>query len=64
MDNYYSILGVDENASNDVIKKAFRKLSMKHHPDRGGNADTFKNIAEANELIKSFLLFLITKALL
>ena len=51
MDNYYSILGVDENASNDVIKKAFRKLSMKHHPDRGGQKDVFQKINEAYQVL-------------
>ena len=51
MDNYYSILGVDENASNDVIKKAFRKLSMKHHPDRGGQKDIFQKINEAYQAL-------------
>ena len=33
--DYYKVLGVDPNSSQDVIKKAFRKLSLKHHPDRG-----------------------------
>ena len=51
MDNYYSILGVDENASSDVIKKAFRKLSMKHHPDRGGKKIIFQKINEAYQTL-------------
>ena len=51
MDNYYSILGVDENASNDAIRKAFRKLSMKHHPDRGGKKDIFQKINEAYQVL-------------
>ena len=42
--NYYKVLGVDENASQDEIKKAFRKMSLKHHPDRGGDAEQFKKI--------------------
>jgi DnaJ-class molecular chaperone len=32
--NYYDILGVSESATTDEIKKAFRKLAIKHHPDR------------------------------
>jgi len=51
MDNYYSILGVDENASSDDIKKAFRKLSMKHHPDRGGKKDVFQKINTAYQAL-------------
>jgi len=47
MEDYYKCLGVSENASQDVIKKAFRKLSLKHHPDRGGNKSTFQKINEA-----------------
>lgn len=45
--DYYSILGVNRNANQDEIKKAFRKLSMKYHPDRGGNEEKFKQINEA-----------------
>ena len=34
---YYELLGVTKEASLDDIKKAFRKLALKHHPDRGGD---------------------------
>jgi molecular chaperone DnaJ len=45
--DYYEILGVKKDASQDEIKKAFRKAAHSHHPDKqGGNADKFK---EANE---------------
>lgn len=45
--DYYKTLGVDKNASQDEIKKAFRKLAHEHHPDKkGGNSEKFK---EANE---------------
>lgn len=45
--NYYDILGVDKKASADEVKKAFRKLAQKHHPDKGGDEATFKEITEA-----------------
>lgn len=45
--DYYKILGVDKGASQDEIKKAFRKLAQQHHPDKpGGDEAKFK---EANE---------------
>jgi len=40
--DYYKILGVDEKSSEDEIKKAYRKLSMLHHPDKNGNTDESK----------------------
>ena len=49
--NYYDILGVKKNASADDIKRAFRKLAQKHHPDAGGDEETFKNINEAYEVL-------------
>jgi curved DNA-binding protein CbpA len=36
MKNYYDILGVSEDASNEQIKKAFKDIAKKEHPDRGG----------------------------
>lgn len=45
--DYYTLLGVQKNAPPEEIKKAFRKLSMKHHPDRGGDETKFKQINEA-----------------
>ena len=51
MGDYYQVLGVSENATGDEIKKAFRKLSMKHHPDKGGSESKFKEINEAYQTL-------------
>jgi DnaJ-class molecular chaperone len=54
MNNPYSILGVQENASDEEIKKAYRRLAKQHHPDRpDGNEEQFKRISEAYDAIKS-----------
>ena len=50
--DYYSILGVNKNSSPDEIKKAYRKLAMKHHPDRGGDAAKLQEINEAYDTLK------------
>jgi molecular chaperone DnaJ len=47
MNNFYNTLGVNENATKEEIKKAYRKLALKHHPDKGGDESKFKNISEA-----------------
>lgn len=51
MKDPYKILGVDKSASADEIKKAYRKLALQHHPDRGGDEDTFKSIAESYDIL-------------
>jgi DnaJ-class molecular chaperone len=51
-ENFYKILGVNENASGDDIKKAYRKLSLKYHPDKNnGNSDQFQKINNAYEVL-------------
>lgn len=51
-ENYYSILEVDRNATNSEIKKSYRKLAMKYHPDKcSGEEERFKKIAEAYSIL-------------
>ena len=52
MSNFYDILGVNRQASDKELKQAYKKASMQHHPDRGGNEDTFKKINEAYSTLK------------
>ena len=47
MKDYFNILGVAQGASDEEIKKAYRSLAMKHHPDRGGDQAMFQEIQEA-----------------
>lgn len=47
--NYYIILEVTRNATEDDIKKSYRRLAKLHHPDSGGDQEKFKEIAEAYE---------------
>ena len=51
--DYYSILGVTRNASPQDIKKAYKKASMIHHPDRGGNQDEFVKVQQAYEVLSN-----------
>merc|ERR1711998_16177 len=48
---YYELLGVEKDASESEIKKAYRKLAMKHHPDKGGDPDTFKKMTGAHTIL-------------
>jgi len=53
--DYYEVLGINRDASQDQIKKAYRRLAMKHHPDRNPDSktaeDKFKELSEAYEVL-------------
>lgn len=49
--DYYNTLGISKSASEADIKAAYRKMAMKHHPDRGGDEKKFKEVTEAYETL-------------
>lgn len=51
MSDLYSRLGVERNASTDEIRRAYKDAARVNHPDRGGNAEKFKSIQEAHEIL-------------
>ena len=50
-EDYYKTLGVDKSASQEEIKRAFRKKAHEVHPDKGGDAEVFKKVNEAYQVL-------------
>merc|ERR1712070_90752 len=48
---YYNVLGVDKSADTAEIGRAFRALAREHHPDKGGDAEYFKTLQLAKEVL-------------
>lgn len=51
--DYYKLLNVSKEASDSEIKKSYRKLAKENHPDKGGDSEKFKQIAEAYEVLSN-----------
>jgi len=51
MSNYYDVLGINKNSSEDEIKHAYRNLAKTHHPDKGGSKEKFQEIQEAYDTL-------------
>lgn len=52
MKNFYEVLGVDKDATDEEVKAAYRRKAQKAHPDKGGDEEQFKVLQEAYEMLK------------
>lgn len=48
---YYDVLGVSQDASKDEIRRAYKRLAVQMHPDKGGDPEKFKELASAYEVL-------------
>ena len=53
MANYYKVLGISRTATQDDIKRSYKKLVLQHHPDKGGDIEYFRLIQEAYEVLSN-----------
>ena len=51
--NYYDVLGLEPTCSPKDIQTAYRNKAKQHHPDSGGDVDTFHAVSEAYEVLRS-----------
>ena len=51
MEDYYQILGCEINSDQEKVKKGYYKLSLKYHPDKGGDQEKFEEISQAYEIL-------------
>ena len=54
-ESHYAVLGVSKTAADDEIKRAFRKLILKCHPDKGGNPEEFIKVRDSYDVLKSYV---------
>ena len=54
-DEARTILGLDPDADEEALKKAYRAARLRHHPDKGGDKGAFVKVSEAHELLSSRL---------
>ena len=50
--DYYKVLGIPKGATEDEIKKAYRKMALKYHPDKGGKVEDFQKLQSAMAIIR------------
>lgn len=51
--DYYDVLDVERGADATAIKAAYKRMAVKHHPDKGGNEEAFKRVAEAYDVLSN-----------
>eukprot|EP00605_Chrysophyceae_sp_TOSAG23-4_P001330 GSChrysophyteH1.ASY1.ANO1.1447.1 assembled CDS len=57
----YAILGLERTATDEDVKKAYRKAALRHHPDKGGDAEKFKACCVAHSILSSVSILKIAK---
>ena len=51
--NHYVVLGIEENATQEEIKKAYRRKASETHPDKGGSVEAFQEVQAAYDMLKT-----------